>query len=248
MTEWNVTDTQLGLKGKDGIVMLGSKGKGNDPVAIKNFKKTHSVKKLKEEAKFQQIAFEAGIAPEVYEVDIKGKRIIMEKMDMVLPDIIRRQKGKLTIKQQKRLFKLTQIIYSLGFLHNDANPRNYMSKNGKLYYIDFGFAAKLEKDDAEPAYYSLDILLNDEERGLVTRKVLNHRPEWLEKKYLEVTGERLLSNEAIKGMEKSRKIRKLLKPMTPGPIRKVKRKTVKISKRKKKPLAPKTPFPKKRRR
>ena len=70
---------QLGEDGAQGVVSLVEFPNGLRS-AMKQFKHTKSTARIRKEADFQQLAADAGIAPEVMHVDLKNRRIFMEPM------------------------------------------------------------------------------------------------------------------------------------------------------------------------
>lgn len=131
--------SQLGESGKEGITYLVVDLNGNE-YAMKTFKKTKSHDNLRREALLQIRAAEVGVAPTIIEYDTVSKFIVMEKMDRNLLDIIKKQNGELTKKQQNQIIRLFQSLDECRVFHGDANPLNYMQKGKRLYLIDYGFS------------------------------------------------------------------------------------------------------------
>jgi len=136
---------QLGHQGKDGRTFLATDSQQRE-VAVKIFKPSKSTKQIEKEATLQQQVADAGIAPKVYDYSGAGKYIVMEKLDDNLYDLFCKQKGQLTVKQQKHLIQLFKALDKTGVFHGDPNPLNFMYKNKKLYIIDFGFAKPITTD------------------------------------------------------------------------------------------------------
>ena len=67
-------------KGKQGLTFL-VKDTNDKEYAMKTFKKTKSSEKIKKEYELQKIASEKGIAPKIYDIDLKDKYIIMERLN-----------------------------------------------------------------------------------------------------------------------------------------------------------------------
>lgn len=134
---------QLGNKGKEGVTYL-VRTKDNKEYAMKTFKKTKSSDKIRKEADLQATAALLGIAPKVIEIDTTSKRIIMEKMDTHLIDIMKKQNGDLLISQQKQLIRIFKDLDKAKVFHADSNILNYMFKNKKLFIIDFGMSSKID--------------------------------------------------------------------------------------------------------
>lgn len=176
MSDWKLL-SRLGEPGKEGTGYLAENVKTGAKGFAKQFKKKKSIKNIQKEADFQKAAHAVGIAPEVYEVDLKEKRIIMETMVMSLPELIECQGGKLTDAQQERIIELHESMHAIGLSHNDANPLNIMAKNGTLYLIDFGMTRIA--DESKPAYSSIWLLLYDAMRGLITVGFLEEKPRIL---------------------------------------------------------------------
>lgn len=131
---------QLGEKGKEGVVYLVYDNKENRDCAMKCFRKSKSSVTLKKEVQLQSIAANAGVSPDVYDYDTVSNYIVMEKMDNNLFNILKKQKGKLSISYQKQMVNIFKKLDEVGVFHGDASPLNFMIKGKKLYIIDFGFA------------------------------------------------------------------------------------------------------------
>ena len=134
---------QIGNIGKEGIVYI-IKDQNDKEFAMKQFKKTKSSKKLEIEFDIQKQASKFNICPQVYDVNIIEKYIIMEKMDNHLIDIMKLQNGNLTQKQQLDIIKIYQTLDKAKVFHGDSNILNYMYKNKKLYIIDFGMSSAVD--------------------------------------------------------------------------------------------------------
>lgn len=91
---------QLGVAGKDGITYKADINGKN--YAIKTFKKSKSKKKLEKEIEYQRLAADAGVSPKVLNVNLKKKYIVMELMNELLIDYMKR-KGlkKLELKHEE---------------------------------------------------------------------------------------------------------------------------------------------------
>lgn len=133
---------QLGNKGKEGITYL-VKDHKNREFAMKTFRKTKSSNNLKNEYILQKRASLMGISPRVVEYDSVSKYIVMEKMDIHLVDIMKKQKGNLGRNQQHQIIDIFRKLDQVGVFHGDSNILNYMMKNNKIYIIDFGFAKEI---------------------------------------------------------------------------------------------------------
>lgn len=133
---------QLGNKGKEGVTYLVVDNK-NKEFAMKTFKKSKSSNTLKNEYMLQKKASMFGIAPRVVEYDTISKYIVMEKMDVHLIDIIKKQKGCVTKQQQEQIIKIFKMLDEAKVFHADSNILNYMLKGKKIYIIDFGFAKEI---------------------------------------------------------------------------------------------------------
>ena len=134
---------QLGEKGKEGTTYLVKTSKGR-VYAMKTFKKNKSSSKLKKEAKLQEMASEYSIAPKVIEIDTVSKYIVMEKLDIHLLDVIKKQKRDITKSQQKQIINIFKCLDKAKVFHGDSNILNYMFKDKKLYIIDFGMSKEID--------------------------------------------------------------------------------------------------------
>ena len=167
--------SQLGEKGKEGTTYLVKNTKTGEKQAMKTFKKSKSSTTLKKEYRLQRRAGKAGIAPQVHDIDIVSKYIVMDKMDKHLLDALRgEQKGVLYKYQQKRIFEIFQTLDNIGVFHGDANLNNYMLKGKVIYLIDYGFSkeitnklkSKLKTDHPNAEIMLLGFILKLKERKL----------------------------------------------------------------------------------
>jgi tRNA A-37 threonylcarbamoyl transferase component Bud32 len=136
--------SRIGNDGKDGLAYLVKTADDKD-YAMKTFKKTKSIDKIREEARLQGLAAEFGISPKIIDIDLIGKSIIMDKMDEHLYDIMKTQNGNLTVKQQKQIIEIFQKLDEAKVFQADSNILNYMIKNNKIMIIDFGMAKPVDK-------------------------------------------------------------------------------------------------------
>lgn len=134
---------QLGNKGKEGITYLVTDSKGHE-FAMKTFRKGKSSNTLKMEYILQKKAASVGVAPRVVEYDTVSKYIVMEKMDIHLIDLMKKQKGSLSRSQQYRILDMFEKLDSVGVFHGDSNILNYMVKGSTMYMIDFGFSKEID--------------------------------------------------------------------------------------------------------
>lgn len=134
---------QLGDKGKEGTTYLVVTKECRE-YAMKTFRKQKSSSRLEKEAKLQELASSAGIAPEVIDVDTVSKYIVMEKLDKHLIESMKKQGGALNARQQKQIIKIFQKLDNVGVFHGDSNILNYMYKGNKLYIIDFGMSKSID--------------------------------------------------------------------------------------------------------
>lgn len=132
---------QLGKKGKEGTTYLVKKGDNN--YAMKTFRSQKAVSTLNKEAELQKRASLEGISPEVIDVNLVEKYIVMDKLDHHLIDIISKNNNTLSISYQKKLVDIYKKLDSIGIFHGDANLLNYMVKGRKLYIIDYGMAREI---------------------------------------------------------------------------------------------------------
>lgn len=133
---------QLGNKGKEGTTYL-VRDLNNRELAMKTFRKTKSSKTLKNEYILQKKASNAGVAPRVVEYDSVSKYIVMEKMDLHLTDVMKKQKGNLLRSQQHQIIDIFEKLDKAGVFHADSNILNYMIKAKKIYLIDYGFSKEI---------------------------------------------------------------------------------------------------------
>lgn len=127
---------QLGKSGKEGTTYLVKDKKGRE-YAMKTFRKTKASSTLEKEYLLQKKASKKGIAPKVYDYDVVGKWIVMEKMDKHLFH----SNTVLTKKQQLELIDLFNDLDEIKVFHGDANLANYMlDYENKIRLIDYGFS------------------------------------------------------------------------------------------------------------
>ena len=164
----------MGKSGKEGTTYEVKNKKNGKIYAMKEFKKKKSIKKFKNEIDMQ---IKAGkLAPTVIDFcETSPPRIVMEKMIMTLPELIKSQYGKLTSKQQKNLIKLSKNMDKKKIYHNDPNPLNIMiDEKGNFRYIDYGmskyFDKKLKNDN--PNLIALKTIFFGGMQGLTTRKII----------------------------------------------------------------------------
>jgi tRNA A-37 threonylcarbamoyl transferase component Bud32 len=123
---------QIGNKGKEGVTYL-VKTEDNKTYAMKTFKKTKSSARLRLEAQLQEKASVFDICPKIIDIDTVSKFIVMEKLDKHLFEVIKEQKGILTVDQQKQLIHIYKCLDEAKVFHADSNILNYMFK--KINYI-----------------------------------------------------------------------------------------------------------------
>lgn len=133
---------QLGNKGKEGTTYLVHTNNGTE-YAMKTFRNQKSSDKLRKEARLQQMAANLGAAPNVIEIDTVSKYIVMDKMENHLVDVISKQEGTLTKKQQKQIISIYKKLDESNVFHADANLLNYMFFGKELYIIDFGMSKEI---------------------------------------------------------------------------------------------------------
>ena len=133
---------QLGDRGKEGVTYL-VRSPGNSKYAMKTFKKRKSSNTLKLEADLQRQASTVGICPDIVDINMNDKYIVMHKMDKHLTEIMLEQEGDLTLQQQKDIVRIFKKLDSVKVFHGDSNILNYMYKGKKLYIIDFGMSKEI---------------------------------------------------------------------------------------------------------
>lgn len=117
---------------------------------LKQFKSTKSPSKLTKEANLQQTAYEAGVAPEVYTIDTRAKRIFMQGIEKRLVDVVRArpEPWALTPNEERQIQQIMHTLDAVGVFHNDGNALNLMCQreNGvnRIYLIDYGMAKKID--------------------------------------------------------------------------------------------------------
>ena len=135
---------QLGSKGKEARTFL-VQDKFGCEYAMKVFRKNKSSEKLTEEVNLQRRCSDKGISPKIVDYDTEEKFIVMEKMDCHLLEVLRDNKGILSENFQNQIIRLFKVLDSLKVFHGDANPLNYMIKDGKIFIIDFGYSKYIDE-------------------------------------------------------------------------------------------------------
>lgn len=132
-------------KGKEGTTLLVEDPKTSNRYAMKTFKKTKSIARLKTEVELQSLASAAGIAPTIYHVNEAQKYFVMDKLDMHIIDVIRQNNGLLPSKYQSEILNVFKKLDKAKVFHGDANIMNYMLHRNKLYMIDYGMSKHIDK-------------------------------------------------------------------------------------------------------
>jgi tRNA A-37 threonylcarbamoyl transferase component Bud32 len=130
---------QLGEKGRECKAFLVADSKKGE-YAMKTYRKNKPINLIRQEYEFQKLAEKEGISPKLIDVDFVNKSMTMEKMDRDILDVIYAQKGVLKRAQQLRIIEIFKTLDKIGVFHMDANPPNFMEKNGQIYIIDYGFS------------------------------------------------------------------------------------------------------------
>lgn len=134
----------LGNKGREALAFLVYDNKHKKEYAQKQYRKNKSSDSIRREYEFQKKAADKGLSPRVIDCDTIAKTITMEKMDYDLIDLIQKQKGKLTRKQQEDIIHLFEGLDDLGIFHADSNSLNLMyTSKDELKIIDYGFAMEI---------------------------------------------------------------------------------------------------------
>lgn len=133
----------LGEPGKDAVVYSTTQTNNRQKMALKQFNKRKSVKKIIEEFEFQEDAANRKISPRTIDIDTERKFFVMEKLDKHLIDVT--SVKHVSIEHQKQLITIYKTLDELGIFHGDPNPLNYMLRKGKLYIIDFGMAKNINR-------------------------------------------------------------------------------------------------------
>tara|TARA_B110000091_G_scaffold209615_1_gene251097 strand:- start:594 stop:1127 length:534 start_codon:yes stop_codon:yes gene_type:complete len=130
---------QLGEDGAQGVVSLVEFPNGLRS-AMKQFKHTKSTNRIRQEADFQQLAADAGIAPKVMHVDLEHRRIFMEPLQSRVVDGLKNGHKQF----ENELMGIMNVLDDIGILHNDGNALNLMLDfENRLKIVDFGLAKKI---------------------------------------------------------------------------------------------------------
>ena len=132
---------RVGNSGKEGEVFkVVIRGK---EYALKQFRKSKSINRIREEAFLQQIGAHNDLSPIVRHIDTENRNIVMDLMDKSILDIIVSNDGLIPFKFQKQIIDIFKKLDSIGVFHADPNPTNFMLKGQKIYLIDYGFAVPI---------------------------------------------------------------------------------------------------------
>lgn len=133
---------QLGEKGREckAFLVCDQTNPGKEGFAMKKYRKNKPTNLIRQEHEFHLLAEKAGISPKLVDVDLIGKSMTMECLRYDLLDLIHNQKGILKRAQQMRIIEIFKILDTIGVFHMDANPRNFMEKDGIIYIIDYGYS------------------------------------------------------------------------------------------------------------
>ena len=142
-SDWKYV-TKNYAEGKEGTVSVISINGTN--AILKQFKPQKSINKLNKEAMLQQEAYELGIAPEVYTVDTRAKRIFMQGVEHRLVDTAKaRNPPELTTDEEQQIICMYECLDENGIFHNDGNALNIMHHpNGQVVIIDYGMAKRID--------------------------------------------------------------------------------------------------------
>jgi TP53 regulating kinase-like protein len=77
--------------------------------------------------------------PLVYQVNVNDCTILMQQINGTL---VRNLNGAKLKSACKEIGKITAILHKNGIIHGDLTTSNFISKNNKIYAIDFGLAQK----------------------------------------------------------------------------------------------------------
>jgi len=79
------------------------------------------------------------LAPLVYQVNTSDCTILMQRIDGVM---VRNLDGSKLKSACMQIGKITATLHKNGIVHGDLTTSNFISKNNKIYAIDFGLAQK----------------------------------------------------------------------------------------------------------
>jgi tRNA A-37 threonylcarbamoyl transferase component Bud32 len=141
-SDWEYV-TKNFAEGKEGSVSVISINGTN--AILKQFKPKKSSDRLTKEANLQMEAFELGIAPEVYTIDTRAKRIFMQGIEHRLVDTAQaRNPPELTTNEEQQIICMYECLDENGIFHNDGNALNIMHHpNGQIVIIDYGMAKRI---------------------------------------------------------------------------------------------------------
>ena len=96
--------------------------------------------RTKREAKLLKKSRRSGIpVPNVYDVDFKDNKIVMEFIDAKLVyDYLQSAKKSAIVNISKKIGELIARLHDSDIIHNDLTTSNMLLKDDKIYLIDFG--------------------------------------------------------------------------------------------------------------
>lgn len=107
--------------------------------AMKVFRNSKSATTLEKEYEYQKRAYNIGVAPKIYECDMRNKYLLMKLMDSHLFE-----KGKVIFKkQQQQILNIYKKLDREGIFYNDPNTENFMVKGGDVFLIDYGLVSEI---------------------------------------------------------------------------------------------------------
>ena len=127
-----------------------------DRVVKKRISKGYRIKELDLELRKLRTRSEGKILekvninkPRVYSVDEKEMEIEMDFIDgTVLRDALDNFDNKKIVETGELIGEEIGKMHSLDIVHGDLTTSNFIYKDGKVYFIDFGFVSKKDEDKA----------------------------------------------------------------------------------------------------
>ena len=147
------------LKSMELISKLGSHGKDaqvysvlnrNKKMAIKLFKKSKKIESIEQEIEFQKKIYKLGLCPKPYSMSSANKYISMQQIGdgETLWNRIVKHKGKMSVKEQKDLIEILEILDYQNIFHGDVSASNFLfdsDDSDRLYIIDFGMSNNIDE-------------------------------------------------------------------------------------------------------
>lgn len=177
--------SKLGHPGKDGVVWSIKNLENGKTYALKQFKPGKPSKAIFQESEMQKVVAQHGISPNVIEIDLILKYIVMDLLDgITLFDKLKSTNGEMSIQDQKDFVKIIQKLDSIGIYHGDPSPLNFIYVGDKLKVIDFGYSRAIKHKDENAKYMYIGFILKMKEIGVDIDSNYNYIKKFIDRDIL----------------------------------------------------------------